>query len=137
MKHQFSILFLFLSLFALSANRAWACGNDNADHAAKFHEESSEESCCSKNEAQTPCANDSGHEHTDTDCPCDHQNNGCHCPDCGTVSHAGVAFALDTTSSPVPDSNLNASVQKLAFYFAEHLPEAVYLPIWQPPKLGA
>lgn len=27
--------------------------------------------------------------------------------------------------------------QRQAFYFADHIPEAVYLPIWQPPKIGA
>ncbi|MFN0033644.1 MAG: hypothetical protein ACKVUS_01170 [Saprospiraceae bacterium] len=136
MQHRLGTLFLLLSLFALSANRAWACGSDNAEHAEKFHQESSKKSCCSEGEAQTPCADDSGHQHSDTDCPCDHDNGSCHCPGCGTTCHASAAFAPANVAVSSPFAN-SASMQRQAFYFAEHLPEAVYLPIWQPPKLVA
>lgn len=126
---------LFFGLFAVSANKAWACGSDNSGEAAKSHQEASHDSCCDADEAQSPCAGGFEHQHSGSDCPCDHDNGECHCPGCGLVCHSGGAFPLETPFAPVANV-LNFSVQKGAFYFAEHLPEAVYLPIWQPPKLG-
>ena len=129
-------LFLFLGLFVTSANGAWACGDEHSRNAAQTQQAVSEKSCCAKEEAQTSCSNDSGQRHSDSNCPCDHDNGGCQCPGCGIVCHFGAASALETP--PVPAASpLLVSVQKQAFYFAEHLPEAVYLPIWQPPKIGA
>lgn len=52
------------------------------------------------------------------------------------MCNSGAASALETPLN-FAASLLNDSVQKMAFYFAEHLPEAVYLPIWLPPKIGA
>ena len=124
-------LLLILSLFALSANRVLSYGND---HAANSQSASSEKSCCSREKAPTPCADDSKQHHTSSSCPCDHENGGCHCPGCGMICSAGAALPLEIPLA------LNAHlysvlVQKMAFYFADHLPEAVYLPVWQPPKL--
>ncbi len=136
MNCNFVTRFLFLCLFVVSANNAWACGKDKAHHATNAAKESSEKSCCSKDDAATSCGGDSKHQHSGSDCPCEHEKGGCHCPGCGTVCHSGAAFAPDWTpalTTPI----FNFSVQKQAFYFAEHLPEAVYLPIWQPPKIGA
>lgn len=129
-------LLLFLSLFAASMNRAWACGDEHSKNALQTQQTASEMSCCAKEEAQTSCSGDSKHQHSGSNCPCDHDNGGCHCPGCGMVCHSGAASALETPLN-FAASLLNDSVQKMAFYFAEHLPEAVYLPIWQPPKIGA
>ena len=52
------------------------------------------------------------------------------------MCHSGAASALETPLT-FAASLFNDSVQTMAFYFAEHLPEAVYLPIWQPPKISA
>lgn len=136
MSFRFVTLFLFLGLFVTSANGAWACGDEHSKNAAQTQQPVSEKSCCAKEEAQTSCSGDSKHQHSGSNCPCDHDNGGCHCPGCGIVCHSDAASALETP--PVPAASpLFVSVQKQAFYFAEHLPEAVYLPIWQPPKIGA
>ncbi|MFN5238408.1 MAG: hypothetical protein ACK5FV_14670 [Bacteroidota bacterium] len=129
-------LLLFLSLFAASANSAWACGDEHSRNAVQTQQAVSEKSCCAKEEAQTSCSDDSTHQHSDSNCPCDHGNGGCHCPGCGMVCHSGTASALETPLT-FAVSLFCDSVRKLAFYFAEHLPEAVYLPIWLPPKIGA
>lgn len=129
-------LFLFLSLLVTSANGAWACGDEHSRNAAQTQQTASEKSCCAKEEAQTSCSNDSGQWHSDSNCPCDHDNGGCHCPGCGLMCHSSAASALETPLN-FAASLFNDSVQKMAFYFAEHLPEAVYLPIWQPPKISA
>jgi hypothetical protein len=47
-----------------------------------------------------------------------------------------VAFA-SLNEAAIPPFSAADSAQRQAFYFAEHMPEAVYLPIWQPPKLRA
>jgi|GEM_PF-647633 len=138
MKPRLSIWFLLLYLFVvMSANSAWACGSHHTDQAATSpQEESSEKSCCSKSDVQTPCADNSETSQSGSSCPCDHDNGGCHCPGCGLIGHSGAAFAPEAVPAHSV-SSFTVSVQKMAFYFAEHLPEAVYLPIWQPPKLRA
>ncbi|MEO6039908.1 MAG: hypothetical protein ABIQ93_15955 [Saprospiraceae bacterium] len=137
MKSRPGICFLLLHLFVvLSANGAWACGSCQADQAATAQQGSSEKSCCSKDEAQTPCADDSNAPHAASNCPCGHDKGACHCPGCGLAGSAGAAFTVEMAPAPAA-APLHISVQKMAFYFADHLPEAVYLPVWQPPKLGA
>ncbi len=129
---RFGILISLLAWFvALPTSRVWSCSP--AETSAKCHQNESagQKSCCGK----------SGNENADTqtktekDCPCDHENGGCHCPGCGLVcSTAPVAADVPHYFSAIfMDSD---AVKKQAFYFAEHLPEAVYLPIWQPPQLA-
>ena len=139
MKHRLGILFLLLSLFALSANRAWACGDTDAGHVAKFHHEHSHDSVAHKHEtAHSHRANSSDNYSQDQpDQPCSDDESGhCHCPGCGAVCHAPAAFA-PADVAVLTSLLCDASMQRQAFYFAQHLPEAVYLPIWQPPKLVA
>lgn len=137
MKYRFVTLFLPFCLFVFSANRAEACGSDNTEYAADFHQKAAKESCCATNEKQSDCCTgDIEHQSADPDCPCDHDNGGCHCPGCQIVIHFSAAFTLEVPPAFAVHV-LNFSVQKQAFYFADHLPEAVYLPIWQPPKIGA
>ena len=142
MKHRFVTLFLPFCLFVFSANRAEACGSDNTEHAADFHQKAAGKSCCSE-KGQNDFVHCSQNEdacnqsHPGQSCPPDEDGcGGCHCPGCGTVGYSGATFALETQAALII-SILNTSVQKQAFYFADHLPEAVYLPIWQPPKIGA
>ncbi len=125
MKLRFCTLLLLALFFAtLAPGQIWACSGQA---------EKTEKPCCQNKPAvEDPCQD----QHPENDCPCNHENDDCHCPGCGMVSHAGATSALET--APVLfTSPLRISVQKLAFYYAGHLPEAVYLPIWQPPKLGA
>jgi len=135
MQHRFRILFLLFSLLALSANSAWACGGHNADQRNAGRQEASEKSCCSKGDVASTDVNKA--QDQNPDCPCDHENKGCHCPGCGVVCHAGAALAFDISDFFQTICLQNASLQKQAFYFAQHIPEDVYLSIWQPPKLKA
>lgn len=129
MTYRLATLVFSICLFVLSANRAEACGSDNAEHTAKFHEKTSGKSCCTTNQAQPDCcADDAEHQGPDSGCSCDHENDGCRCPGCQIVIHSGAAFTHET-SPTLASRVINFSVQKQAFYFADHLPEAVYLPI--------
>jgi hypothetical protein len=138
MHPRLGISFLLLVLFvALSANLAWACGDTNADHVAKFHHE--HDAATHKHEHETTqaashCSDAAGHNEDRHSKPCSDDERGhCHCPGCGMACHAPAVFVSSeiVISSPLIYS---ASAQRQAFYFADHLPQAVYLPIWQPPK---
>lgn len=127
-----TLLFLF-GLFALSANRARACGSEQVSKSAQS---GIEQSCCGQpGDTADSCSDDDG-QHPGKQCPCDHQQGGCHCHGCSLMCHPGAVSAGETPVLPEIDL-LNDSVRKMAFYFADHLPEAVYLPIWQPPKVSA
>ncbi len=121
-------ILLLLSLFvATSANNAWACG-----HCAtgKCGQTASKKSCCAQksNHAAAHCAGKK--------CSGSPGSGGCHCP-CGTVTGGHAAAALEEIPSifSLPSSSSDATLRQ-AFYFAQYMPEAVYLPIWQPPQLG-
>ena len=136
MQYRLGILFLPFILFVASANYAWACGSDNTSQTGMFQEEFSEKSCCSKDEAHIPSVHDSEHRHSSSNCPCDHENDGCHCPGCGMIGCSSAAFAGEIPPGFAMGTPLSSSAQKMAFYFAGHLPEGVYLSIWQPPKMA-
>ena len=131
------ILFFLSCLFiVLSMNTAWACGETNTNHVIKFHHH--HHSAAHEHEIapiQHACADPSGTCASDVPsqpCP-DDDSNHCHCPGCGAVFNALVALA--TTAVVVFNPlRCDAAVKRQAFYFAEQIPEAVYLPIWQPPK---
>jgi hypothetical protein len=142
MKAQIVKLFLLLSLFvAWSASTALACGNPDDDHISKFHHDHGHNSGAHAHEiAQNHrrCLDNSEH--------CNQEKSGrpssegqdghCHCPGCGTTFHTPLIFA----PAELTISNrlfYDKSAARQAFYFADHLPEAVYFPIWQPPKLVA
>ena len=135
------ILFFLLGVLVTApTNNVWACGSEHAGGTTKSGDVKERKSCCKKtDEARAFHVSDSApcdeHRHSSGDCPCDHEHGGCHCPGCGLIASSGASFAL-----PLGDNfqlpNLLASVRKAVFYFIDHLPEAVFLPIWQPPKIG-
>ncbi len=138
MKIRLGILIFLIQIFvAAPTNRVLACGNLDAEHAAKFHHSHDStnhhhENVESKNHAhaQNHC------EENHPDEPCSDDKKGhCHCPGCGTVFHAPAAFPAVEIAVFSP-SIFTTSIKRQAFYFADHLPEAVHLPIWQPPKLS-
>ncbi len=134
MKKCIVFLLLLILFVAAVTNEAKACGVHTS--ATQSMQESS---CCGKVESAQISSQkgDSCGKHKDmgSSCPCNHERKGgCHCPGCGTVCHSVTGFILESVPSPTFLS-LSASLQKLAYYFADHLPEAVYFPIWQPPKL--
>lgn len=140
MQHRPGILFILLSLFvALSANSARACGDSQA---VKHEQRASKKSCCKGggDKNASCCSEKTGactQDHHGKNCTGHKGGGGCHCP-CGTTtgSHAGSLIA-DFSSAFSPLSDSSVAVLRQAFYFAQHMPEAVYLSIWQPPKLGA
>lgn len=143
MKSRPSILFLLLSLFvAVSANHAWACGSKDSNHAASFQEKPESKSCCANNSSQASahCTENSGGcdvTHPGQSCPPDEDGcGGCHCPGCGLVS-SSTAGSMLVELPVLPSMYESGHAKRQAFYFADHIPEAVYLPIWQPPKIGA
>ena len=135
MRFYLGTLLLLFCLLVLPTGALLACGNGDANHMEKCDQKSSN-SCCSKGLAQTRLNGNSKHQHSGHDCPCDHKNDGCHCSGCGMISCSGAAFAGETPPMFFIISPLGSSVQKLAFYFAGHLPEDVYLTIFQPPKVS-
>ena len=140
MTHRLDILFLVFSLLVtVPTNSVWACGSADTHHAAKFHHDhdaGAHEHAAGAVHQHSNDAEEYDHAHAGGSYPNNDGCGRCHCPGCGTVCHGGAQFVpvLFTAFSLL---DFSASIQKQAFYFAKHLPEAVYLPIWQPPKLSA
>lgn len=132
MKFFLGIQFLLILLLVAGLpNNIRACSDaSDADHVSKFHHEPSADrcTCCCVNE--TDSKNDCNHDEKD--------QNDCHCPGCGghaSGGHAGgLAADFQILFAAQPSDDL---LKKQAFYFLKHLPEAVCLPIWQPPQLAA
>jgi len=139
MRYFSSILIFCFSLFTvLPVNELLACGNHDAAEKAV----ASEKMCCKEKSVEEPahCAE----EETQT-CAQNHPGKtcseqggccgkGCTCP-CGAlpVGHTGIMLAELLLVLPAFSDN----TLRQAFYFAQHMPEEVYLPIWQPPQLSA
>lgn len=139
MRHFPGILILFVVLFtALPVSGVLACGHGDAME----KDVSPEKVCCSKDaspEEKTPCEEEThacDQNHPGEKCPdqggcC---GKGCTCP-CGAIPGGHTVVVL--AELPVALAATSDATLKQAFYFAQHMPEEVYLPIWQPPKLNA
>lgn len=144
MKFRIGIFFFLIAVFAtVSPDTVRACAGGDADHAAKFHKKSASGSSCTDTDAHevshcSDTADTCDDSHPGLPCPPDDDGCGsCHCPGCGVVS-AGAGGGLLTESPAVLPTHCDTGhTIRQAFYFAEHIPEAVCLPIWQPPKIGA
>ncbi|MFN0014824.1 MAG: hypothetical protein ACKVU2_09780 [Saprospiraceae bacterium] len=133
-----TFLFLLILFVASATNPARACGGDDSDQAAQFHEKSDAQSCCADNAAPAHCSENAdacNESHPGEPCSDDDGCGTCHCPGCGVVTTAGGALLIETPAV-LPSLCDSGRAKRQAFYFAEHIPEAVYLPIWQPPKIG-
>lgn len=135
MKNCFGIWFLLSGLLVActAPGRSLACGSDSGHHTTECRRPDNDKRSCCRPVATDHSAQDACH-HPDasTGCPCDHNSGSCHCPGCGVASAGGAAFTVET---PLPGAVISSRrVQKAAFYCSDHLPEAVYLPIWQPPR---
>lgn len=142
MKFRIGIFCFLVAVFAVvSPNTARACADSDADHAAKFHEKSKTKTCCSSIDAHDnvhgpDTADACDDSHPGQPCPPDDDGcGGCHCPGCGVVSTGGGGGLLTESPAILPVCYDTGFTDRQAFYFAEHIPEAVYLPIWQPPKI--
>ena len=139
MQHRFSAFFSLLCLFVLfSANRGLACGESDVKQVVPLGQESGQDLATHPQEtvhSHGHCSENLNHgDSSRSGQPCPEDESGhCHCPDCGAVNHLQVAISVAEIVIPIPGLN-SASVLRQAYYFADHLPEAVHLPIWQPPK---
>lgn len=126
------VFLLLLGVLVFGTGRLLACEKTEASSTS-----STQKHCCASNETNTTASScDSGTEHNSpSGCPCSEDSNHCHCPGCGhsgSFFSGGFVLSNDVFATPfIPGT----SEQKQAFYFTDHLPEAVYLPIWQPPKI--
>ena len=137
MLHRPGLLILWFTLFVLSANSAWACDQCTT---GKCINTTAEPSCCAKKnpgkDAHSVEKTKACKQHQPHKCPEKGGCGGCPCP-CGTVTsgHSG-GFLAEFPPDLTPVSYSSESTLRQAFYFDQHMPEAVYLPIWQPPKLA-
>lgn len=139
MQHRFFAFFLLLCQFVLlSTTIGPACGESDVKQVVLFGQEYGQDLATHALEvvqSQAACAdNQDCSNFCQSGQPCPEDESGhCHCPDCGAVNHPPVAFSVALMAIPMPGIN-STSVLRQAYYFADHLPEAVHLPIWQPPK---
>jgi hypothetical protein len=129
MKPHFVTLFLLIGLFVAAAPSGLsACGSGKS------------KSCCSKTVKQSAsdCAADAhncAQDHPGQKCPDSKGCGGCPCGSAASACSGGLII-----ESPFELSSLltaGDAILRQAFYFAQHIPEPVYLPIWQPPQLAA
>lgn len=143
MKARLGTLFFLINLLiAVSSNCAWACGSNDTGHAEMAHNKPVPTSCCAADGIQEPahCSENSdacNESHPGQSCPDEDGCGQCHCPGCGVVSASHAGGLLTEPPSILPSLFDSGHAKRQAFYFADHIPEAVYLPIWQPPKAAA
>jgi len=135
---RLNLYYVLLCMLVSPTSSVWACGNGSSD---KCGQTVSEKSCCSKKSGKKQahcCEKQPGAEQNliAHQCSEDGDCGGCQCP-CGTT-FCGYSVSLIATQAPFLPAILSPgdATLRLAFYFNQHMPEAVYLPIWQPPKLG-
>lgn len=137
MTFRLGILLLLLSLFAaVPMDYAWACGShDNSGHADKSRREHYQKSCCATRQNTVVAVSHTCNcEKNHPGQPCSGKGDGhCQCPSVGGAGACAVISWLDGHSNTLP---ISGRVMRQAFYYAERQPEAVYLPVWQPPKLA-
>ncbi|MDZ4704115.1 MAG: hypothetical protein SH848_09310 [Saprospiraceae bacterium] len=137
------ILFCFITLFtAMPVDRLLACGQNTAAESAEVEAGVPEKMCCKGKPAEEPahCEEETHaceENHPGQKCP-DQEGGccgkGCTCP-CGALPGGHTVVVL--AEIPFPLSVTSDATLRQAFYFAQHMPEEVYLPIWQPPRLNA
>lgn len=121
MKNRTQILILFLLLLVLPTSTVLACGNSS-------EREKTEEPSCSKQDNHSEkksCCNKGGGDHG-CNGACD--NTSCHCP---SSIHIPAFFSDFEVSS-----STNFMLLDNDWAYVQHLPLAVYLSIWQPPKIS-
>ena len=122
MKNKPQIVILFLLLLVLPSSTVLACQNASENERAEeiicFNGDWNSEIklCCENNQE-----GDDGNEGT-----CD--NSSCHC--LRTVNISVLFHALESSNRNV---FIRLSDQRI---YVQHLPKAVYLSIWQPPKIS-
>lgn len=122
MKNKTQILFLFLILLVISTNTVFACGKTS-------EKEKTEKTSCSKEDSQfekKSCCNN--HKNEDKGCNRDCDDGSCHCLTTINVPVIFEDFLLSNTN--------NLKLLNNNWTFDQHYSKAVYLSIWQPPKIS-
>jgi len=106
-------------------SNALACGTTDTKKA------DTEISCCkshNEQDSETKSCCDSNNEDGDNDCNGDCNDKNCHCP--------------ISVNVPIPANNIVVSLTPLIYVesntwaYVQSIPKAVYLSIWQPPKIS-
>jgi hypothetical protein len=134
MHTRISIFLVTLAHVLLASSSVWACG-DHADagHARQYHHQH-----IAKDDQHHECGSIESSdcvdatEATDSEVP-----NHCHCPGCHAGSSRTTGNLTDDYQFSFSAFCFDVLLLKQAFYFSQHLPEEICLPIWQPPQLGA
>lgn len=122
MKNKTQILILFFMLLVIPTSAVFACGNtsdkEKTEKISCLKEDNHPEkkSCCDKGEKD------------DDGCGGACDNTSCHCPSVLNISVSFNDFELSNSN------NFKLLVNEWAY--VQNKPKAVYLPIWQPPKIS-
>jgi hypothetical protein len=130
MTHRLFSSLLVLLFLALSPGNALACGDSNDE----------KESCCTSQNDSKPahCSSNSdvcSESHPGQTCPDEDGCGQCHCPGCGSIGGGFSGGCLLDLPQEIGSLIEHGDSRRQAFYFADHMPEDVYLPIWQPPQI--
>lgn len=79
--------------------------------------ESANKQCCDSHD------NDNNTNHCNGSC-----NNNCHCP-------ASVNISIPINNFTIPLNSVVIYTKETNWAYLNNMPEPVYLPIWQPPKI--
>jgi hypothetical protein len=123
MKKRTKILILFLMLLVIPISTIFACENlsekteTEKTSCSKEDNHSEKKSCCENNEKDD-----------DNSCSRDCENKSCHCL-------TTINFPASFNDFELPKSN-NFKLSLNEWTFIQYIPKAVYLSIWQPPKIS-
>ena len=122
MKNKTQILIFFLILLVIPTSTVFACGNSSEKEKTekvsceKQDQHSEKKSCCDKGEKD------------DDGCGGDCDNTSCHCPSSVNSTVSFKDFQLELSN------NFKLLVNE--WNYVQNKPKAVYLSIWQPPKIS-
>lgn len=122
MKNRTHILILFLVLIFIPINTVLACGISSDKEKMEKISYSKE---ASHSDKKSCCDNDNKF---DNDCGRNCDNNSCHCSSTVNIPVFFNDFELSNAN------NLTLLFNDWAY--VQHFPKAVYLSIWQPPKIS-
>lgn len=122
MKNKTQILILFLVLLVVPTSTVFACGSSS-------EKDKTEKTSCSVKDNHTEkksCCDTKNKEDDGCNGACD--NSFCHCPSSVNITVFFNDFQLSNT--------INLKLLNNDWTYVQHIPKAVYLSIWQPPKIS-
>lgn len=122
MKNETQILILFLMLLVIPTSTVLGCGNTS-------DREKTEKTSCSKKDnhsEKTSCCDNDNKDDNGCNGACDYSS--CHCPSTVNIPAFLDEFQLSNAT--------NLKLLNNDWTYVQHNPKAVYLSIWQPPKIS-